>query len=75
MSHGEWKHPSLLSCGDIHYRLLVPIEMAAFSKPLPSIPSARMPREYLAEEMILWGRCGVYRTMFGYYASVRTTFR
>lgn len=52
MSHGEWKYPTFASCGDIHYRLLVPIEMAALSKPPPSISLATVPREYLAEEMI-----------------------
>lgn len=42
-------------------RSLVPVDVVAFSKPLPSIPLATLPREYLAEEMILWGHCGVYR--------------
>jgi len=52
-------------CGDINYRSLIPNEMVALSEPLPSIPLATMPREYLAEEMILWGHGGAYRTYCG----------
>lgn len=52
----------------------MPIEMAALSKPLP-IPLATMPREYLAEEMILWGHCGVYRMSHDWSMSARAIYK